>query len=60
MDHGLEITEIFEVVQFQESKIFTKFTENVRYHRKQADTDPSKKQLGEMHKTAGNAAYGNY
>ncbi len=60
IDHGLEITDVFEVVQFKESRILTEFTENVTFHRKQADADPNMKQLGEMHKTAGNAAYGKY
>ena len=60
MDHGLKVTKVYEVVQFKEAIILTEFTENVTFHRKKADSDPSKKQLGEMHKTAGNAAYGKF
>lgn len=58
MKHGLIVGDVFEVVQFKPAKLFTDMTENVTNHRKAADLDPNKKQLGELHKLTGNAAYG--
>ena len=58
MNNGLVIEDIYDVVQFKPAQIFERFAQNVTHHRMLADSDSSKKQLGEMHKTAGNGAYG--
>lgn len=57
-DHGLKITKIHEVVQFDGVKVFEWFGQTVTEHRKQGDADKNKAILAEVFKLLGNSAYG--
>ena len=56
--HGLEISKIYQIVQFKRSKCFLRFGEEVCDARREGDVDPSKKIIGETSKLSGNVIYG--
>ena len=59
VDHGLKITKIYQVVEFDSNeKAFLKFTDHVSDCRRKADCDPSQLIKGESQKLIGNASYG--
>ena len=58
LKHGLQITKVYQIVQFKRSKCFMKFGDEVCKSRREGDTDPSKKILSETSKLSGNVIYG--
>ena len=55
---GLEVTEVYEVVEYKFKRCFTEFCNMITTARRQGDSDPSKEVLGETCKVLGNASYG--
>ena len=58
LEHGLVISEVFEIVQYKPVTPFREFGENIANCRRQGDKDPSKKVEGEAAKLIGNSAHG--
>ncbi len=56
--HGMEITRIYEAIEFIPSACFTKFTKGVSDARRAAQLDPKKSILAQTQKCLGNSAYG--
>ena len=58
LDHGLVITEIYQLVEYHPRALFKTFGESVCNARREGDVDPSKKILADMCKLIGNSCYG--
>ena len=58
LDHGLEVTKIYQVVEFKPQRCFYQFVQDVSDARRQGDSDPSKAILADTRKLEGNASYG--
>ena len=58
LNHGMVITGVHNLIEYQRGKPFAWFPEEVANARRQADNDPSKKQLGDVSKLKGNSFYG--
>ena len=58
LEKGLEVTKVYEVVEYKFMKCFETFSEYISEARRQGDRYPSKEVLGETCKVLGNAAYG--
>ena len=58
LDHGLVVTEIYEVIEYTPNRCFQTFADNVSNARRAGDIDPSKAIIAETSKLFGNAGYG--
>ncbi|KAJ8042582.1 hypothetical protein HOLleu_09367 [Holothuria leucospilota] len=58
LEHGLVVTQIYQVVQFMPQAVFETFGEKVSAARREGDSDPSKSILADTMKLIGNSAYG--
>lgn len=58
MEHGLVVTHIHNVMQFQRNPVFKHLADEVTFHRSAADREPDKKVLAELFKLLGNSYYG--
>ena len=58
LKHGLEITKVYQIVQYQPFKCFYTFGTSVCDLRRQGDLDQSKKIISETAKLSGNVVYG--
>ena len=58
MNHGMVITGVHNLIGYEPGRPFAWFPEEVANARRQADNDPSKKQLGDVSKLKGNSFYG--
>ena len=58
LQHGLVITEIYELVEYRPRAVFKDFGESVSNARREGDADPSKKILADTSKLIGNSCYG--
>ena len=58
LEHGLVITKVHVLLKYIPSRPFQWFTEEVSNARREGDSDPSKKQLGDTFKLKGNSFYG--
>ena len=58
INHGLEVTKIYEVVQYLPVKCFENFGLQVSEARRSGDSDPSKAVLAQTFKLWGNSSYG--
>ena len=58
LEHGLQITDVYEVIEYHPSACFLEFAETVVDARRQGDVDPSKAVVAETMKLIGNSAYG--
>ncbi len=58
LNHGMEISRIYEAIEFIPSACFKKFTKGVTDARKAAQLDPKKSILAQTQKCLGNSAYG--
>ena len=58
LEKGLEVTKVYEVVEYKFMKCFEGFCEYISEARRQGDSDPTKEILGETCKVLGNSAYG--
>lgn len=57
LSHGMEVTKIYQVVEYQRQTCFSRFAEQVTVARQQGDVDPSKAIISDTEKVRGNAAY---
>ena len=55
---GLEVTRVYDVVEYRFEKCFEGFCDYISTARRAGDADPSKEILGETCKVLGNASYG--
>lgn len=60
LKHGLEVTRVHQLVEWQGSYSFSKFSEWVMAQRRASDEDPTKEMLGNMSKQIANSLYGSY
>ena len=58
LSHGMVITGVHHLIGYEPGSPFAWFPEEVANARRQADNDPSKKQLGGVSKLKGNSFYG--
>ena len=58
LQHGLRLTVVHQLVEYEPGKPFPWFLEEVANARREADKDPLKKQLGDVAKLKGNSFYG--
>ena len=58
LNHGMVITGVHHLIGYEPGRPFAWFPEEVANARRQADNDPSKKQLGDVSKLKGNSFYG--
>lgn len=58
INHGLEITKIYQTVEYTPQRCFKSFVRDVSDARRQGDVDPSKAILADTRKLEGNSAYG--
>ena len=58
LNHGMVITGVHHLIGYEPGRPFAWFPEEVANARRQAENDPSKKQLGDVSKLKGNSFYG--
>ena len=58
LNHGLEVTKIYQVIEYKPQRCFYQFVQDVSDARRQGDSDPSKFIIADTQKLEGNAAYG--
>ena len=58
LEHGAVITNVYRTIDYQPSKIFTWFVEQVTEARRTGDKEKSKALLAEVFKLLGNSGYG--
>ena len=58
LQHGLVITEIYQLVEYHPRALFRDFGESVSQARREGDADPNKKILADTSKLIGNSCYG--
>ena len=58
LQHGLVITEIYELIEYHPRALFKEFGESVSQARREGDADPNKKILADTSKLIGNSCYG--
>ena len=58
LEHGLEVTKIYQVVEFKPSRCFGDFEKEVTKCRRMGDKDSSKTIIADTMKLIGNSAYG--
>ena len=58
LDHGLVVTEIYEVIEYTPNRCFQTFADNVSNARRTGDIDLSKAIIAETSELFGNAGYG--
>jgi len=58
LKHGLKISAVHQLIEYESSKPFEWFPEEVANARREADEDRSKKVLGDTAKLKGNSLYG--
>ena len=58
LNHGLEVTKIYQVIEFKPQRCFNQFVQDVSDARRLGDSDPSKAILADTRKLEGNASYG--
>lgn len=58
ISHGLEISKIYQTVEYTPQKCFQNFVRDVSNARRKGDVDPSKSILADTRKLEGNSAFG--
>jgi len=58
LQHGLRVTNIYQLVQYDPKPCFQNFVSQVTEARRSADIDPNKAIIGSAFKLLGNSAYG--
>ena len=58
LEHGLEVTNIQQIVEFKGVACFRDFADQVSKARREGDADPNKQILADSFKLIGNSAYG--
>ena len=58
LEHGLEVSRIYRVIEFTPTPCFESFTRDITEARRSGDIDPSKSIIADTMKLLGNSAYG--
>ncbi|WAR06799.1 hypothetical protein MAR_016757 [Mya arenaria] len=58
INHGLVVSKIYQVVEFQEQRCFKEFERELSEARRQGDADPDTAIIAETNKVIGNSSYG--
>lgn len=58
ISHGLEITKIYQTVEYTSQRCFQSFVSDVSKARRQGDADPTKAIVADTRKLEGNSAFG--
>ena len=58
IEHGLQVTDVYEVVEYIPKKRFQSFADSVSDARREGDRDRAKKIIAETKKLHGNSGYG--
>jgi hypothetical protein len=58
VEHGLKVTQIYQVVEYTPAACFQKFGDNISDAQRAGDADPEKKIVAETRKHDGNSSYG--
>ena len=58
LEHGLEMTKIYQVIEYTHQRCVHEFVEEVSKDRRQGDTDPNKDIIGGTTKVRGNSSFG--
>jgi hypothetical protein len=58
LEHGMLVTHIYQVVEFQSMKCFQNFVKDVTDARRAGDSDPDKSIMADLSKLIGNSGYG--
>lgn len=58
IEHGLEITKIYQTVEYTPQRCFKNFVRDVSDARRQGDVDPTKSIIADTRKLEGNSAFG--
>ena len=58
IEHGLIITDVFEIIEFGKMACFQEFGEQITAARRMGDMDPSLEIIAMLHKLIGNSGYG--
>lgn len=58
LEHGLEVTKIYQVIEFKERRCFREFVKKVTEARRQGDRDETTQPIADTFKYLGNGAYG--
>ena len=56
--HGLEVTAVYKTLEYTSGRPFEWFPEEVSSARRDGDSNPALKQLGDTYKLKGNSFYG--
>lgn len=58
ISHGLEVTKIYQTVEYTSQRCFQSFVSDVSKSRRQGDADPTKAIVADTRKLKGNSAFG--
>ena len=58
LEHGLEMSKIYQVIEYTHQRCFHEFVEEVTKDRRQGDTYPNKVIIGGTAKVRGNSSFG--
>ena len=58
LEHGLVVTKIYQLVEFQQQRCFRNFVQEVSDARRQGDIDPDTAIIADTNKVIGNSGYG--
>ncbi|KAK3098713.1 hypothetical protein FSP39_022331 [Pinctada imbricata] len=58
IQHGLQITQVYQVIEYTPMRCFRTFVETVTNARRQGDANPDMKVIADTNKTIGNSAFG--
>lgn len=58
LQHGIEVTKIYQVVEYQKSRCFEGFADTISDNRRAGDLNPDKKIMADVSKITGNASFG--
>ena len=58
LEHGMKVTKVHQVIEYNSMKCFQKFTEKVTTSRRQGDSHKDLSIIGDLFKLLGNSAYG--
>lgn len=58
LDHGLEITHVYRVIEFDQGRAFSEIVDEVIAYRRLGDSDEAFKLMGDVYKLIGNSIFG--
>ena len=58
LEHGLEVTRVYQLIEFNPARCFKDFADSVSDDRRAGDEDPNLKTIADTSKLIGNSFYG--